>query len=116
MATCDINTKRHKRPARVINKKADFVKITEFCFTQQLHRTEVQSVTFDNHWVCLNTIKDISVLLGYDVSLSGSGRFKRQERLHLQGLRGPRSSELGERFTQRHRRAELWESPVNTAL
>ena len=115
-ATCDWNTNRHTRPAHVINKKADDVKITEFYFIQPLHRTEIQSVTFDNHSVCLNTIKDISVLLGYDVSLSGSGRFKRQQRLHLQGLRGPRSSKFVDQFTQRHRRAELWEFPANTAF
>lgn len=115
MATCDWNKNRHERPGHFINKTADVVKITEFYFRQRLHRTEIQSVTFDNHSVCLNTIKDISVLLGYDVS-SGSGQFKRQYRLHLQGLRGPRSSKHGEQFTQRHRRAELWEFQVNTAL
>jgi hypothetical protein len=78
MATCDCNTKRHKRPAHFINKKADTVKVTEFYFSQRLHRTEIQLVTFDNHSVCLNTIKEISVLLGYDVPWSGAGRFKRQ--------------------------------------
>jgi len=61
-----------------MNKKADVVKITEFYFIHGLHRTEIQSATFDNRSVCLNTIKDISDLLEYDVSLSGSGRFKRQ--------------------------------------
>jgi hypothetical protein len=59
MAKCDCNTNRHKRPAHIINKKANVVQITELYFSQRLHRTEIQSVTFGNHSVCQNTIKDI---------------------------------------------------------